>query len=182
MSDEQASVKYGYCECGCGAKTRLAPKTRRECGWTKGEPQRFVHGHQFRVRRPDRYRVEDRGFKTPCWIWQLALSPSGYPRESMKGESRAHRNMWEKKNGSVPDGLHLDHLCRVRACVNPDHLEPVTPAENARRGDGAKLTPADVAEIRTALGQGVMHRVLAARYGVSRQAISGISQGRNWRE
>jgi hypothetical protein len=48
----------------------------------------------------------------------------------------AHRWSWEKVNGSVPDDLHIDHLCRNRACVNPAHLEPVTRRENILRGVG----------------------------------------------
>ena len=52
----------------------------------------------------------------------------------MDGHSRAHRAIYEEMVGPIPDGLVLDHLCSVRNCVNPEHLEPVTQAENARRG------------------------------------------------
>lgn len=45
----------------------------------------------------------------------------------------AHRYMYEREVGQIPEGMHLDHLCRVRACVEPAHLEPVTPRENAVR-------------------------------------------------
>lgn len=46
----------------------------------------------------------------------------------------AHRVYWERANGVIPDGLRLDHLCRVRACVNPEHCEPVTQKTNIERG------------------------------------------------
>lgn len=74
-----------------------------------------------------------------CWIHGMALDKDGYGAISEKRKSkRAHIVMYESVHGKVPDGLQLDHLCRVRACINPDHLEPVTCGENIRRGRRAK--------------------------------------------
>lgn len=70
-----------------------------------------------------------------CWIWTGTLDRDGYGQFNLNGRKvRAHRGAFEALVGLVPPGLVLDHLCRVRACVNPDHLEPVTNAENIRRG------------------------------------------------
>lgn len=76
-----------------------------------------------------------------CWEWLGDHSPNGYPytvREKQgenKGKRRgAHRVAYEYLKGSIPEGFDLDHLCRNRGCVNPDHLEPVTRRENLLRG------------------------------------------------
>lgn len=76
---------------------------------------------------------------TKCWLW-TAGTLHGYGQFSCRRTiyrsrtQRAHRISYEMYVGPIPEGLQLDHLCRVRRCVNPEHLEPVTCAENVRRG------------------------------------------------
>ena len=73
---------------------------------------------------------------TACWKWR-GSKLSGYASFSLGGRLRpAHRIAFVMKCGEIPAGLQLDHLCRVPACVNPDHLEPVTARENILRGEG----------------------------------------------
>lgn len=71
-----------------------------------------------------------------CWIWLGNLSGSkGYGYIFVDGKSmRAHRFSYELINGPIPDGLVIDHLCKMPWCVNPEHLEAVTQKENMRRG------------------------------------------------
>jgi len=132
------------------------------------------------ARRAD-YIVEDRGHDTPCWIWQKALGARGHGVVFRGGFSGcAHRWYYMQHVGPVPAGAVLDHLCRVRACVNPAHLEPVTQAENVRRSPLAKLTDADVAEIRRLIAQGLTQTDIGSRFGVSRTTIGDIKRGRRW--
>jgi len=71
-----------------------------------------------------------------CWLWTGCVDENGYGRFLLDGKNRrAHRVAYSCFKAPVPAGLTLDHLCRVRSCVNPDHMEPVTLAENIRRGD-----------------------------------------------
>lgn len=73
-----------------------------------------------------------------CWIWTGARTGSGgYGHLSRSGRNvRAHRHVYNLLVGPIPEGLVLDHLCRVHNCVNPTHLEVVTVGENTRRGTG----------------------------------------------
>lgn len=82
---------------------------------------------------------------TGCWLWSASVDRCGYGRigvGSRKDGSRtnglAHVVAFELFSGPVPEGKQLDHLCRVRCCVNPAHLEPVTWQENLRRGISQK--------------------------------------------
>ena len=73
---------------------------------------------------------------TGCWLWTRALQPAGYGRISVNGRLiYTHRAAYEAFVGPIPEGMDIDHLCRVRSCCNPDHLEPVTRRENLLRGD-----------------------------------------------
>lgn len=77
-----------------------------------------------------------------CWVWTAGLK-DGYGQYRHNGQSRnAHRVTYEFLVGPIPEGLVLDHLCRVRRCVNPDHLEPVTNQENNIRGDNPQVAGA----------------------------------------
>ena len=74
--------------------------------------------------------------ETGCWIWTGALNKAGYGAiGSGSRVLRTHRVMYEYVIGPIPAGLQLDHLCRVRSCCNPAHLEPVTNYENWMRGE-----------------------------------------------
>jgi hypothetical protein len=137
---ERISIPYGYCYCNCGEKTNLARATIRGCGWIKGQPLRYVMNHHRRKTTGSEYRIEDHGYDTPCWIWQ-GVKEDGYGRINREGFRRAHTLYYVKAKGPIPDGMQLDHLCRARACVNPDHLEPVTQTVNVRRGVEARGKP-----------------------------------------
>jgi hypothetical protein len=77
-----------------------------------------------------------------CWLWTGRVNNKGYAMVHIRSVDPnpiiAHRLMYTLTLGPILEGLTLDHLCRVRCCVNPQHLEPVTHAENVRRGEAGK--------------------------------------------
>lgn len=78
-----------------------------------------------------------------CHIWMAALSTDGYAQLWANGRLRnAHILAHELANGPVPEGKQIDHLCRIRCCVNPEHLEAVSASENIKRGAGPSVTRA----------------------------------------
>lgn len=81
----------------------------------------------------ERWRViDDNG----CWLWQGSIGTHGYG--SYQG-LYVHRVSYEHYVGPIPDGLQIDHLCKVTRCLNPEHLEPVTNRENIHRGDSPSI-------------------------------------------
>lgn len=79
---------------------------------------------------------------TDCVLWTGSTDAKGYGLTRVNSKNwRAHRYVYTQLVGPIPDGLQLDHLCRVPCCVNPDHLEPVTNRENVIRGIQARPRP-----------------------------------------
>lgn len=107
-----------------------------------------------------------------CWRYMGSINKDGYGR---------HKRIYERLKGAkVPKGLSLDHLCRNRYCVNPDHLEPVTQAENVRRGNSAKLDRESVNEIISLKSLGIKQRDLAKMYNIHQYSVSRIINGLRW--
>lgn len=87
----------------------------------------------------------DKTMTSTCVVWVGACNTMGYGLIYIDGKAElAHRVAYEAARGSIPEGMVIDHLCRVRNCVKPDHLEAVTQRENIRRGRAAAaLKPGD---------------------------------------
>jgi hypothetical protein len=134
---EPPNQNGGLCECGCGDPAPIATTTATAVGHIAGQPMRFIRGHNNAGRRMklDRWREEDRGFETPCWVWTLMIGTQGYGIVATKRQPRrlAHRVVYEEVVGPIPAAHELHHRCENPRCVNPDHLEPVTRAEHAKR-------------------------------------------------
>ena len=170
----------GLCQCGCGQPAPIATRTVASRGRFKGQPMRFIRGHnsvgvnRSKPYKPIRFVPEDRGFKTMCWIWQLKIHPNtGYGVVRTAGRDQlAHRAEYERANGPIPEGMQLDHLCRVRECVNPDHLEPVTPKENTRRSTVAKLSLEQAQMIHAlVLSEQFSNAAIGRRFKVTRETV-----------
>ncbi len=169
--------------------TPLAKQTVRKFGYLRGHPVRYVKGHSGWAegqtndrpisKRHDLWKREDRGYQTRCWIWQGSLT-EGYGRITHRYTRwMAHRLIYEQEIGPLAADLQIDHLCCQRACINPEHLEAVTAAENSRRSNATKLTWADVETIRASNGR---IKDLAAQFGVNRGTISRIRHRHGWLE
>lgn len=168
----------GLCMCGCGNPVPRAGRTSRKERVVFGEFIKFLTGHHRRLSPVD-YIVDD---ATGCWNWQLSLDHHGYGMAYIDGKKiGAHRLIYQRERGPIPDGMPLDHLCRNPRCVNPDHLEPVTQAENVRRGVRARLTRTDAEDIRWLYATGMFRQSdIARHFCVAPAYISQIVKNQTW--
>jgi hypothetical protein len=132
---------------------------------------------------------QDGPLDTPCWIWNGSKNHGGY---GLVSHFRAHRISYEIVNGGIPDELLIRHMCHVRACVNPAHLRTGTHAENyedsriagriswGAKAPNARLTDAQVHEIRALRDAGALQKDLAKQFAVSASCISMILRGARW--
>ena len=147
---------------------------------------RYFKGHNNRkdISKAD-YTIEDRGHDTPCWIWQRYIDHKhGYGIVTVWPNPKlqlAHRVFYKLYRGHLPDDKPLDHLCRVRCCVNPQHLEIVTTAINTQRGIQSKLNPDKVRQARVLREEGMKYKDIAEVVGVAPCTISNLFAGRIWR-
>ncbi len=145
------------------------------CSWRDGQLPAFFTSNEWPTNqrgKPD-YVVNEDG----CWVWQKSTQ-DGYGRCNRGGKLvMAHRWYYEQAVGLIEHGLELDHLCCVRLCVNPKHMEPVTRTENIRRTAITKLTAEQVREIRRSKES---HRALALQYGVGTDWIYCLRKGKRW--
>jgi hypothetical protein len=116
-----------------GTKRQYFPSRCPECRYTR--PPESVQQLQ------DRFwpKVDQ---TDSCWVWQGSYTNQGYGTiRTNRKANLAHRLAYIWCVGPIPDGLTIDHLCRNRGCVRPDHLEPVTAAENVQRGAKSRWSP-----------------------------------------
>ncbi len=99
-----------------------------------------------------------------CWLWTGAFDPNGYGRFHFRGNGRlAHRVCYELMRGPISDELQLDHLCRTPACVNPEHLEPVTAMVNQHRSPITNATKTHCAKGHPYAGENLSNRSNGSR-------------------
>lgn len=134
------------------------------------------------IRKKHEYDIKDCGYSSPCWVWCKSAS-SGYGQVRVNGKLyKAHRFYYEMEVGPIPEGKHIDHLCRNPLCVNPEHMEVVTLKENTRRGRSAKLNVDDVISIRRRYSNGESISDLHKEFGISRSHAYRIINNERWEE
>lgn len=203
-----SSVPYGYCQCGCGEKALVPSKNNKSKGWVKGCPMPFYGRHSRRKPGP-RYIEEDRGYTTPCLIFQGYIDASGYGSDWVNGKSQhAHRAAWIRTNGPIPDGLFVLHRCDVKACTDLGHLFLGTQADNiadkvskgrqargashgsrtkphriarGERNGIAKLNDEKARQIKLLVARGELNFTeIGALFDISRYTIALIARGKRW--
>lgn len=125
--------------------------------------------------KPD-YKIDESG----CWVWQKARSVHGYP-EHGRG-MKPHRAYLTIARGPFPKHFHVHHKCETRACINPDHLEAIDPAEHRKHHwlDKRDLTLDTIKEIRELGKTRARYQDVAKQYGVSPSVVIYYWCGWSW--
>lgn len=189
-------IEYGYCHCGCGKKTTVPTVNQKRFGRVKGQPLRFVHGHNRKPVIPLGVKFWAKVDKSQeCWEWTASKHFSGYGEIGYLGKKhKAHRISWMIHHGEIPEGLYVLHKCDNPACVNPDHLFLGTHNDNmadkmqkgrcsALKGESngeSRLTEQQVKEIR-ALYPSFNQIKIGKMFNVSNTTISKIVRRESWR-
>jgi hypothetical protein len=127
------------------------------------------------------YVYEDPKDPKSCWLWTRGTNGVGYGTTYWRSKTMsAHVVLYTMYKGEIPDGCELDHLCRNRLCVNPEHLEAVPRRVNLRRGKSTKLTEIEVIEIKNLLLEGRTYQELGRKYYVAKSTIQAIANGTSW--
>ena len=176
----------GLCKCGCGQKTTISQQREKRSGYEKGQPKNYISGHNQKL--PYAFVLEDRGYSSPCWIWIRGLDQAGgygllgnTTKNVLRGSRRAHRYFYNLIIGPIPEGLQLHHLCRVKRCVNPNHLEPLTPAQHKRKDPNTKLTLEQIDEILELRRNKTQLKDIAAKYKIAVEYAGFICRrGKVW--
>ncbi len=173
------TIPTGFCQCGCGSPTNLAARNNTKNRQKKGEPFKFLKGHNIAKIGQEQYAEDKNG----CWIWQWSMVNTGYGK--MWDGSKlvlAHRWYYEQKYGPIPEGKYLCHTCDVRACVNPDHVFVGTQKDNVqdmikkgRDNNPRKLSDSDVRKIRKRLSSGESQTSISRSYDITQSTVSAIN-------
>ncbi|MFE2998000.1 HNH endonuclease signature motif containing protein [Nocardia sp. NPDC059246] len=157
-----------------------------------GDPEELSYR---KGRTPDErfWEYVEKKSDTECWIWVGGKLTDGYGSFRIDNRSKpAHRWLWERNNGPIPSGLVVRHKCDTPACVNPNHHELGTPADNSRdavvrhrtasgsKNGSSKLTEVKVRQIKAEISAGDTQQVIAHRHGVTAGCVSHIATGRTW--
>jgi len=191
-------IPHGFCQCGCGRKTKISQYGEPNNHIAKGQPRRYCCGHNLTHHPwPARFwrHVSIRS-ENECWVWQGRINSTGYGRVGNNGKVYyAHRMAYELCVGPIPKGLCVLHACDNRRCVNVRHLFLGTDADNVHdaiakgrmryvngsRVGAAKLTEQQVIEIRSIYETGhITQRELGAKYHVSHSTIGRITRREGW--
>jgi hypothetical protein len=201
----QMNIPYGYCQCGCGEKTKISPWNVQCHGYIAGQPRKYCKGHS-NAKTPV-YKDIIRRFwakvsiKGPddCWPYKFGKGRRGYGRTLKENHGHklyvASRLAWEFTNGPILGGLNALHKCDNPPCCNPKHLFLGTHQDNAidkiNKGRGrnlkgslvpvSKIKEQDAIDIRILHKQGILQKDLATQYGLCRQSISDILCQRTWK-